>query len=466
MPSSNHQQLIDIIAGYTDGAAISDLERHFDISRRSLQRRLRTLVQEGNVRREGKGRGTRYFADGHAKSGAEATALDEEQATQLLSEPTFSDDAKRARRRIQKPPTGRKPVSYQSSFLEAYKPGQTFYLSAETRQKLQRVGSVTERDLPAGTYARRILDRLLIDLSWNSSRLEGNTYSLLETERLLEAGIASKERDPQETQMILNHKSAIEYLVDSADDDQLRFGRRLILNLHALLSENLLNDPAAEGRLRRRPVRISGSVYEPLADPHRIEDHFSAIVVTADAIDDPFEQAFFTLVHLPYLQPFLDANKRSSRLAANIPFIRDNYSPLSFADVSTQHYVNAMLAIYEYNDVAILRDVFVWAYQRSAARYQAIRNSLGEPDPYRLRRRAEIKALVRRVIRQAMSRTEAAEHIDHEAEAMTADERQRFTDVVWEELDSLHEGNFARYRVRPSEFERWERGWEGAPDHR
>lgn len=104
---------------------------------------------------------------------------------------------------------------------------------------------------------------------------------------------------------------------------------------------------------------------------------------TTAAIENPFEQAFFSMVHLPYLQPFEDVNKRVSRLAANIPLIQRNLCPLSFVDVPQPIYISAMLGIYELNRVELLRDVFVWAYQRSCARYSAVRQSLGEPEPFR-----------------------------------------------------------------------------------
>ena len=117
------------------------------------------------------------------------------------------------------------------------------------------MGRTPDSEKPAGTYARHILDRLLVDLSWASSQLEGNTYSLLDTKRLIEHGQAAEGKDAAETQMILNHKAAIEFLVDSADD--LAFNRQTILNLHALLSDNLLPDPGAGGRLRRIGVGIN-----------------------------------------------------------------------------------------------------------------------------------------------------------------------------------------------------------------
>ena len=124
---------------------------------------------------------------------------------------------------------------------------------------------------PAGTFGRQLLNRLLIDLSWNSSRLEGNTYSLLETERLLELGEAAEGKDASEAQMILNHKAAIELVVEQASETG--FNRYTMLNLHALLSDNLL-DPQACGRLRRIPVGIKDSVYHPLEVPQLVEECF------------------------------------------------------------------------------------------------------------------------------------------------------------------------------------------------
>ncbi len=450
--------IVEIVAKFPEGASISDLEDRLDVHRRTIQRRLRDLVEEGHIRREGEGRATRYFAlSSLAPESAVETAPtgNEASAPQLA----LSPEAKRTRSEIQRPVTSREPVGYRVSFLEEYEPNATFYLAAPVRQELRDVGSLARRNLPAGTYARQILDRLLIDLSWNSSRLEGNTYSLLETERLLEAGIEASERDPFETQMILNHKSAIEFLVESVED--LGFDRTTILNLHALLSENLLADPSNGGALRRQLVGISGSVFEPLQNPHLIEECFDKLLQKAAAIEDPFEQAFFFLVHLPYLQPFIDVKKRVSRLGANIPFIRQNLCPLSFIDVTSTQYAHAMLAIYELNETSLLRDLFVWAYRRSAARYRAIRESLGEPDPFRLARRREIKTLVGRIIREKMARQEATGTIERHAESLPKDERHRFVEVVEEELESLHEGNFARYRVCPSEFRAWQASWDG-----
>ena len=165
------------------------------------------------------------------------------------------------------------------------------------------------------------------------------------------------------------------------------FDRRTILNLHAMLAENLLPDPSAPGRLRRMPVGIGASAYRPLGVPAQVEECFDRVLARAHPISDPFEQALFCLVQFPYLQAFDDINKRVSRLAANIPFIRCNLSPLSFNDVPRDYYSDAILVIYEQNETGLMKDLFLWAYECSAGRYGAIRQSVGEPDPFRLRHR-------------------------------------------------------------------------------
>lgn len=203
---------------------------------------------------------------------------------------------------VRSPIQNRHPVGYNRAFLDSYRPNESFYLQDETRQHLLDLGHSPENKPPAGTYVKQIVNRVLIDLSWNSSRLEGNIYSLLETECLLELGESAEGKDAVESQMILNHKAAIEFLFEQAAE--IDFNRYTILNLHALLSDNLLTDPQACGRLRIKPVGIDGTVFHPLEVPQLIGECFQQVLDTAMAIEDPFEQAFFVMVHLPYLQPF------------------------------------------------------------------------------------------------------------------------------------------------------------------
>ncbi|HEX4079877.1 MAG TPA: Fic family protein [Rhizomicrobium sp.] len=356
----------------------------------------------------------------------------------------------------------RKPVGYDREFLDSYRPNLSSYLSLAERTHLREVGTPTAGNQPAGTYAKRILSRLLIDLSWNSSRLEGNTYSLLDTKRLIDFGQEAQGKDHFEAQMIVNHKDAIEFLVGSAEE--IGFIRYTILNLHALLANNLLADSAAAGRLRYIPVDVERSTFHPLENPQIIEECFDAILATASAITDPFEQALFVMVQLPYLQPFDDVNKRVSRLAANIPLVKENLVPLSFTDVPRSTYTDAVLGVYELNRIDLLRDVFIWAYERSAARYAAVRQSLGEPDPFKLRYRGKLREIIGEIIRGGLDRQSAAAHIAAQAqETIAAADRDRFREIAEDELLGLHEGNIARYQIRPSEFREWQQTWTAIP---
>ena len=152
---------------------------------------------------------------------------------------------------------------------------------------------------------------------------------------------------------------------------------------------------------------VGASTYLPLALPQQIDEHFDQLLASAAAISDPFEQSLFALVQLPYLQPFVDVNKRVSRLAANIPLIRANLCPLSFVDLPKEAYTEAILVVYERQEIELMRDLFVWAYARSAQRYQVVRQSIGEPDPFRLRHRETLQSLVRAVIQAAMPARDA-----------------------------------------------------------
>jgi len=441
----NELDLIEkIVSRYPTGVQLDELLKvdEIKIPRRTLQRRLNNLIEQGRLTSSGKGAGIRYqIILTHVPPYGEFQI-------------PLSNESQFIRDYVNQPLENRKAVNYKRQFLDAYHPNETFYLSPTLRTHLKTIGDHLTSERIAGTYARKILNLILIDLSWNSSRLEGNTYSLLETEQLFEFGEKSENKSTMDTQMILNHKAAIEFLVESAEETT--FNRSTILNLHALLSDNLLSNPAACGRLRNIPVAISKTTYSPLSIPQLIEECFQKILDTACQIQDPFEQAFFVMVHLPYLQPFEDVNKRVSRLSSNIPLIRNNFSPLSFIDVPEKAYVDGVLGIYELNRIELLRDVFVWAYERSAARYSTARQVLGEPDPFRLKYRQQLIELVGDVVRRCLTIRESIRYIQTWIENHIQEpDRARFREVTETELLNLHAGNFARFRLKPSEFEKW-----------
>jgi Fic family protein len=460
IPVQEFNDLLRIIAARVYGASVKELLENSELGfpKRTLQRRLDQLVSEKRLEARGQGRARRYIAPRSDHFPLTASVVREDPPVYKIRHDWLSPEALDIRGIIQLPLTQRIPVNYQGSFLDGYRPNKTFYLPESLRRELGEIGQVGMSELPAGTYFRQVMDRLLIDLSWNSSRLEGNTYSLLETQRLLELGEDAEGKGTQETQMILNHKAAIEMLADDAGE--LDFNRYTICNLHALLSDNLLSDPGACGRLRSCRVGINGTVFHPLGTPQQIEERFGEILRKASAVRDPFEQAFFAMVHLPYLQPFEDVNKRVSRLAANIPLIRHNLCPLSFVDVESHEYVGGLLGVYELNRIEYLRDVFARAYRRSCARYSTVRQTLGDPDQFRLRHRAALADFVREVVLGGMDKRVAAKWIARKtAESIPLAERAKFIEVVETELGCLHGGNIARYRLRPSEFEAWSEGW-------
>lgn len=459
VPTQALDAVVDIVRQFPQGAAIDDIEVKLPAPpvRRTLQRWLHELIGQQRLSKQGQGRATRYLAIAIRGSGVHEAARASVAGHAEVLVP-LSDEGQEVENHVRQPLQKRTPVGYKREFLDSYRPNESFYLPEPVRIELMSHGRAVSAHEPAGTYARQIAHRLLIDLSWNSSRLEGNTYSLLETERLLLAGEAASGKGASEAQMILNHKEALEFLIDSAEE--MNFNRYTLLNLHALLSDNLLADPTASGRLRSISVGIGHTVFLPLEGPHRIEECFQQILDTAAVIADPFEQAFFVMVHLPYLQPFEDVNKRVSRLAANIPLIKSNLCPLSFVDVPQQTYVSAMLGIYELNRIALLRDVFVWAYKRSCARYSAVRQSLGEPDPFRLQYRQLIFEAVGEVVRGRMSKVETVPFVQRYAEErVPAQDRARLVEVIETQLLSLHEGSIARYRLRPSEYQAWKEVW-------
>lgn len=450
--------LLQSIHDAPDGLGLAQLlALHPDVSRRTAQRWLAGWVAGGRIVALGEARARRYVGRAPAAnvtgvSGAEGTA------DHFPTTIPLSADSRDVLDYVDQPLAARKPVGYQRDFLEAYEPNVTWYLPAPLRRQLHNMGHTAQAGEPAGTYSRAILNRLLIDLSWASSQLEGNTYSRLDTRALIEHGQVAQGKAATETQMILNHKTAIELLVESVERQgsasAAGFDRYTLLNLHAALSENLLPNPADEGRVRQHIVEIGKSVFRPLSVPQQIDEALAMLLTKASQIDDPFEQAFFMLVHVPYLQPFADINKRTSRLIANLPLFRANLCPLTFVDVPEAAYSRAILGVYELTRVELLRDVFVWAYERSTQEYLAIKQDLAEPDPLRLAYRDVIKQTVHAVVTHAQD--EALTVIAHAvADRVPEPDRAAVQAVIVDELRRLHEGVLARYGLRPSEFAAW-----------
>ncbi len=426
------------------GLSVTEIRSHLPrgTSARQVRYRLDALIEAGRVRTEGERRWRRYFA-------AQALPL----SAGAASDEMFSAASQAVIDTVLVPIVSRAPVGYDIALLDGYRPNESRLLDREVVDRLNRLGRTPQADAVAGTFARQVMERMVIDIAWASSNLEGNTYSLLDTRNLIERGEAAEGKDLLETQMILNHKRAVELLIEDVVD--LIAHARVIQNLHAVLVENLLADDNEAGRVRRRAVGITSSAYTPLSNPQRLEETFHRTLALARAIEEPLEQSFFLFVHLAYLQPFIDGNKRTARLAANIPLARANMRPLTFVDVPRDAYLSAILALYETTRLEPIRDLFVWAYERSCARYETIVDVVADPDPFRLRHRDVIYAAVRDIVVNSPSDVEA--RVEEMAVAGFSDiaDRARFIGLVMADLSQLHEGNYMRYRITPREFEQW-----------
>ena len=433
-----------------EGLGLSQLRTLFpEASDRQLRYRLDQMRKANEVKRIGKGTATTYKS---LIEGAFTESKELQRPAGAEDEPsTFSKEALDALGRLEQPVTIRPISRYREDWIT--NTGEASFLSESQRAHLGTIGETGFEGELAGIYARQLNERLLIDLSWASSALEGNTYSLLDTKRLIETGRLAKGKEKVEAQMILNHKLGIEFLLDN-----VVFGIKhvVVSNLNAILLDNLTRDQNDGGRLRTRGVMISGSTYIPLDIPQKLSQEFERVLAYTRSKANPFERALYLLVALPYLQPFIDGNKRTSRLMANYPLFLSNTRPLSFVDVDRTDYLKAMLCAYEFNDISPLRELFIFAYERSCQRYPDILESMPQPDSFRLEHRALIYESVRDVVSSLpLNPTEMVEELASRRFKDLSD-RVKFTAMVLDDLRGLHDGNYLRYRIRQSEYEAWQ----------
>lgn len=360
----------------------------------------------------------------------------------------FSIESEQILKQTRQPVFKRMPVLYDEKWMDRYKPNVDFYIPLEKRNQLARAGKRLKFEGPAGTYAHQIYNRLLIDLSYNSSRLEGNTYSLLETEKLLLQGQEASEKLTEEKIMILNHKEAIRYLIDNAP--KMQICSETIQTLHFLLADNLI-DHAQCGHVRNHGVRISGSVYVPLEDTKRLQMRLEKIVQKASQIENPYEQSLFLLIHIAYLQAFTDVNKRTSRLSANIPLIKHNLVPLSFNDIEKDDYIAAMIAVYEFQDVNPILDLYVFSYRRTCALYDATAKMVGF-DEVRVRYRQQRRNMVRDIVVQKVQ--DAQKYVlEQNLSFLKPEDKDAFIEDLIEDIANLDKIYLGGLGITQDEFQ-------------
>lgn len=211
---------------------------------------------------------------------------------------------------------------------------------------------------------KKELERLAIDLSWKSSQIEGNTYTLLETERLLKEKETASGKTKEEAVMLLNHKEALDFIIENSDY-LIPLTVPKIENIHSVLIKEL----AVERNLRKRRVGISGTNYKPLDNEFQILEALRNTCNVINRKENVFEKALLALVLISYIQPFMDGNKRTARIVSNAILMNYDHCPLSFRTVDSIDYKKAMLLFYEQNNISNFKEIFINQFEFAVRTY-------------------------------------------------------------------------------------------------
>lgn len=261
-------------------------------------------------------------------------------------------------RRLDPPLAAGGPVSYKREFVEHYIPGESWLMQEDMADELHRLYHL--RAPTVSIDLRKAFAQQFVDLSWNSSRSEGNRYSPLAAEVPLSGGAI---RCGVDTVMLLNHKAANEFLVDCIPEEGL--SSLVIRNLHAILMLDLVPDNGTLGAIRKGLVGIAGTLYLPPQEPHLLEAMLKVIFGKTNLIKNPIEAALFLSTQLAYLQPFEHGNGCTSRIAANISLLLHNCAPLAFQDFTREDYARSTLTVYELRDATLAGVLLSWINQQS-----------------------------------------------------------------------------------------------------
>jgi len=211
---------------------------------------------------------------------------------------------------------------------------------------------------------KKEMERLAIDLSWKSSQIEGNTYSLLETERLLKEKVTASGKTKEEAVMLLNHKEAIDFIIENPDY-LIPLSVSAIEDIHSILIKEL----GVDKNIRKRRVGISGTNYRPLDNAYQISEALTAMCNLVNRKKNIFEKSLLILVLISYIQPFTDGNKRTARIVSNAVLMNNNYCPISFRTVDSIDYKKAILLFYEQNNITNFKRIFIDQFEFAVNTY-------------------------------------------------------------------------------------------------
>jgi Fic family protein len=321
---------------YHPGSSRSEIEAGMNLteSPATVKRILASLVDAGSAIVEGQGRATRYSVSPQA------------QVTMELDIDTYYQK-EMDEREVQ--------TSFNFELINNILP-QVEIFTAEENERLNALQAQFTHNLEGitPTEYRKEMERLGIDLSWKSSQIEGNTYSLLETEKLLKEKQTASGKTKEEAVMLLNHKDALDFILDMPEYLE-EISVRRIEELHSILVKELGVDTG----IRQRRVGITGTNYRPLDNEHQIREALEDTCRLVNGKKNVFEKALLTLVLLSYIQAFADGNKRTSRITSNAILIAYRYCPISFRTVDSVDYKKAMLIFYEQNNISAFKKIFI-----------------------------------------------------------------------------------------------------------
>jgi prophage maintenance system killer protein/predicted transcriptional regulator len=345
MVNQREQQIIDFIkkAGECSSKEVYD-NVGVSVSYATLKRILAKLITENYLSTKGQGKGTKYVIS-PAYEVIQPIDIDQYYEKEI-------DD-----RNIKE--------GFNFSIINDVLAKHSVFSDNELQRlnKLQEKFSSNISQLSESEYKKEF-ERLAIDLSWKSSQIEGNTYSLLETERLLKEKETAAGKTKEEATMLLNHKDALDFILDNPDY-LYPLSVAKIEDIHSILIKEL----AVERNLRTRRVGISGTNYRPLDNEFQISEALQNTCSVINQKESVFEKALLALVLISYIQPFMDGNKRTARIVSNAILMNENYCPLSFRTVDSIDYKKAMLLFYEQNNIANFKEIFINQFEFAVKTY-------------------------------------------------------------------------------------------------
>ncbi|QTY26083.1 Fic family protein [Flavobacterium sp. CS20] len=345
MLNQRYQQVIDYIRNNAGSSSKDIFENSaISVSYATLKRTLKKLISKEYIVSKGQGKGTKYFLSPSFEliQPIDIDKYYENEIDERQIKSTFNFELVN------------QTLIKNSVFTEN---------ELNKLKILQKEYENNIKDLNPATYQKE-LERLAIDLSWKSSQIEGNTYSLLETERLLKEKHTASGKTKEEAIMLLNHKEALDFIIENKDYlTPITVSK--IEDIHRVLTKDL----GVEKNLRKRRVGISGTNYRPLDNEFQILEALKVACKIINNKDCVFEKALLALVLISYIQPFMDGNKRTSRIVSNAILLNYNHCPISFRTVESIAYKKAMLLFYEQNNISNFKNIFIEQFEFAVKTY-------------------------------------------------------------------------------------------------